>query len=47
MKLKNYTFVSDYAVVIITDTTENKANKTLKETVVFPDSFRLEGWEVI
>lgn len=45
--MKNYTYVSDYAVVIIHADTERKANNELEDTVKFPGRFRLESKEEI
>lgn len=45
--MKNYTYVSDYAVVIIHADTEEEADKGLKNIVKNPGNFGLESEEVI
>ena len=45
--MKNYTYVSDYAVVIIHANTEKEADDEIRQTVKHPDRFNLESEEEI
>ena len=45
--MKNYTYVSDYAVVVIHANTEEEAHKELINTVKNPGNFGLESEEEI
>lgn len=47
MTKRNYMYVSDYAVVIITDETKRSADKTLKETVRDPGAFSFDHSEPV
>jgi hypothetical protein len=40
--MKNYTFVHDYAVIVITASTKRIAENTLKELVIEPSGWVLE-----
>lgn len=45
--MKNYTYVSNYAVIIIHANTEKEADDELIKTVKHPDRFNLESEEEI
>jgi len=45
IEYKNFHFVSDNAVVIITEADEDVAWETLSEIVRFPENFHLEETE--
>jgi hypothetical protein len=42
---RNYTYASEYAVVIITADSKQDADRTLKETVIHPEEFTWESAE--
>jgi len=46
-KSKNYNYVSDNAVIIITAKTEPEAEGILKDIVKYPLNFRLEHVNVV